>query len=828
MRSLLFLLASAALSFGAALSGNKITADGTYTVPTIAGQRYVFSCSGTFGSGSLAVNWYNGNSVAYANSPATAAETWTFTAAASTLELVLTGSTNPNITVGVNLAVANAVDNAVLNEAILEDPAASRAALGVTDGSVSTVIIPSNLVSDAKRFSNGVVSGTSLTSSTASFVSGDVGKLIRIEGAGTAGVDLVTTISARVSATQITLADSAPTAIGSGAWFYYGTDNSQEIQAAMDEAYASTTCRKVLIPGGRYLANVKMREYIQVEGISPRITQTSILNLSDATVNAITDATVLMAATADPVIGSEASGFSANPGGYNPSGTKLSRIFIVGSSNRNSYGVRYGIENGSGFHGQCFAIEDMFICGFEYGVSITSCADFTIARCQIASCDVGINLAEPDGDLSGRATDGAEIEACTINPCTIGIRSVSSKNITVSACDIGGSVSEATTNALWIYSSYVAIVSLNVERISGDVVRKFSGGLKIDSFRGADCAAALVAEHDTSTTRQAIEIGTISFSTTLTWGATSARAVIVRHAVQGFALQKHLPADSIVLRYTDTTWATIMNAERTNDVFGAALQDAIYPPMNEFFPKTAATPYGSLGWVMTGVSGSYVVSSDNGRMRLASSNNTSTNVGRFSLDAETLYAQNQAESRFIFLDANATSWNTKWRVGLYSRTALFLPVSGIGVRYDPTPISAGSFVSGVSYVIRSAGSTDFTAIGSANNSVGTAFIATGAGTGTGTAGRANLWFEVVSSSTPTEVETSIRGNTLTAARQFIISRSAQGNYLTILDANGVPLGQWNNTATPPAAFVSPAVFTGATTAQDQDVRVESFRYQRLF
>ena len=48
-----------------------------------------------------------------------------------------------------------------------------------------------------------------------------------------------------------------------------------------------------------------------------------------------------------------------------------------------------------------------------------------------------------------------------------------------------------------------------------------------------------------------------------------------------------------------------------------------------------------------------------------------------------------------------------------------------------TTTNAGSFVTGTYYAISSAGNTDFTAIGSADNSVGTVFKATGAGSGTG-------------------------------------------------------------------------------------------------
>jgi len=50
-----------------------------------------------------------------------------------------------------------------------------------------------------------------------------------------------------------------------------------------------------------------------------------------------------------------------------------------------------------------------------------------------------------------------------------------------------------------------------------------------------------------------------------------------------------------------------------------------------------------------------------------------------------------------------------------------------------TAITAGSFVVGKTYTIVTAGTTDFTTIGAANNDVGTVFTATGVGTGDGTA-----------------------------------------------------------------------------------------------
>lgn len=49
------------------------------------------------------------------------------------------------------------------------------------------------------------------------------------------------------------------------------------------------------------------------------------------------------------------------------------------------------------------------------------------------------------------------------------------------------------------------------------------------------------------------------------------------------------------------------------------------------------------------------------------------------------------------------------------------------------PVSAGSFVTGTTYIISAVGTTDFTLIGAAENAVGITFVAAGAGSGTGKA-----------------------------------------------------------------------------------------------
>lgn len=88
-----------------------------------------------------------------------------------------------------------------------------------------------------------VVSSCSITSGAAAltnagavFTTADIGKRIAVGGAGASGVDLVTSIIAYVSATQVTLAANAGTTKSANAYVMLGTDNTAAIHAARDAA----------------------------------------------------------------------------------------------------------------------------------------------------------------------------------------------------------------------------------------------------------------------------------------------------------------------------------------------------------------------------------------------------------------------------------------------------------------------------------------------------------------------------------------------------------------------------------------------------------------
>ncbi|MFE2324607.1 hypothetical protein ACFXD5_11930 [Streptomyces sp. NPDC059385] len=114
-------------------------------------------------------------------------------------------------------------------------------------------------VGNGQVVNDGAMTATSatLTSATANFQPGDVGKAISVKGAAVTGVTtLVTTISARISATQVTLAAQAATTV-TNAVVIWGTDDTAAIQAAVDaaEAYLATgkTYAQVYFPPRPYV-----------------------------------------------------------------------------------------------------------------------------------------------------------------------------------------------------------------------------------------------------------------------------------------------------------------------------------------------------------------------------------------------------------------------------------------------------------------------------------------------------------------------------------------------------------------------------------------------
>jgi len=110
-------------------------------------------------------------------------------------------------------------------------------------------------VADAVTLSSSSVSiasgSAALTVTGASFTSADVGKAIGVDGAGTSGGVLTTTIAGYTSATQVTLTATASTALSAvAAKVAYGADNTNAFQLALN--YSVLTGDIPIVPIGNY------------------------------------------------------------------------------------------------------------------------------------------------------------------------------------------------------------------------------------------------------------------------------------------------------------------------------------------------------------------------------------------------------------------------------------------------------------------------------------------------------------------------------------------------------------------------------------------------
>jgi len=92
----------------------------------------------------------------------------------------------------------------------------------------------------------------------------------------------------------------------------------------------------------------------------------------------------------------------------------------------------------------------------------------------------------------------------------------------------------------------------------------------------------------------------------------------------------------------------------------------------------------------------------------------------------------KANSKVVPGTVAVTQYDANANAGAGNATAA-KTVTGTSTAFLTATVTAGSFVSGRTYTILTVGSTDFSAIGAASNSVGVTFTATGVGTGTGTA-----------------------------------------------------------------------------------------------
>ena len=142
---------------------------------------------------------------------------------------------------------------------------------GGSGGLPSGFIAPA-AVADGEFLTDGAMTAGSATlnSASAPFVPGDAGKVIECGGPGTSGGLLSTTVSAYVSASQVTLAANAATT-GTGDVCQWGTDNAGVINSAIASLTHGGT---VLLPAGYILAsdiNMTNTDSVVLAGAGPGV-----------------------------------------------------------------------------------------------------------------------------------------------------------------------------------------------------------------------------------------------------------------------------------------------------------------------------------------------------------------------------------------------------------------------------------------------------------------------------------------------------------------------------------------------------------------------------
>jgi Pectate lyase superfamily protein len=149
-------------------------------------------------------------------------------------------------------------------------------------------------------------SGTTLTSASAAFTSGDVGKLVVIMGAGalngSVGIPLAGTITGFTNSTTVTISATATTTV-SAATCYYGTDDQAKISATIAQAASG---QAVFLPAGIYLMSTELsiQKPIRLTGAGATIvtTNSAAINFGNTYISAASGASTSIGLEIDHLV----------------------------------------------------------------------------------------------------------------------------------------------------------------------------------------------------------------------------------------------------------------------------------------------------------------------------------------------------------------------------------------------------------------------------------------------------------------------------------------------------------------------------------------------
>jgi hypothetical protein len=657
-------------------------------------------------------------------------------------------------------------------EAAITDKPGFREAIGV--------INPINVkdygaVGDAKRLDDGAITSgdATFTSAASTFTVDDVGKFIRVVGAGAAGADLITTIASRNSAASVELAANAATTV-TGATAFHGTDDTDAVQDAIDAASASAYTRTVFFPPGVYLGNWTVPTELHLEGCGGGLQE----NFDVPTATQLADRqripTALIPALATvPVL-------------YYPNwfGNSIRRLMIAGSEDFLGRGLSIGdpAAAASGYTGSSGVVELINICGFQYGLIAARVVDIHFVACNFVDCDICV--------FGGELGDGVgPMDGCVFTGCITGGANTS-YNFVLNSCKAivitGGDHNLSEHCIRMDNSGSLTITGANIEGIQGAVIEMEAGSLAITNVQVLGMVAPFL---DVLGPSVSVDIGVVTIAAS---GGALINGLPCIYRTAGAEYPNRLPRGYALARYTDTTWGTLNEFEATSRIYELPINVKRMPRITDAFVRGYSTPFGELGWVLTNIAGgaqsgraaSTGPGNNLGLLETYTSTNTSTHEYRFGLTNE------------IFVP-NAQFWELRWtlalsvgnrnaarcRWGLYAIDGVvdFTPQDGLGFHIDRTTPDA------------------------------------------------TLFFECINAGVITRVDTGLVYTELNSQREYIITRNAQGLFCTIkpgLNQGTAPLvPQVRVTLTLPTAdYLTPSYFSGSATgvANYQEVYHSNF------
>jgi hypothetical protein len=616
------------------------------------------------------------------------------------------------------------------------DSAWDDATGGGSTNYINVTSAPYNAVADALFRHDAAISASSstLTSATAGFAAGDVGKYIRVVGAGTTATATLSITGGAITGYSITQAGSAGAYPASTTFPVWVTD-AAGINASLTAATNSTgqiSSITIVAAGTGYLApTVAFPEADLIATISTRIsgTQVTLSRSATTTVSAKdvywgTDSTTaiqsaITAATAANlkvyiprgsylcnVLGTSEIELFGDGGGNELSGmpsyisigvnlaptclfpahnalpvirydnkafgASIKRMCVIGSFQRRGIGIQIGDLEGNSYYSQNTDFDQVSVFGFD------KCYVFKNAHIE-SRC---LNIGEANtGIWCGPITTGEGGTNMTISglagyDCTTFFdgnlyAGISPLRLTLTNADLNrGTTAFRNVN--------VSATRLNVETITGNCIENSAqnGYAYLDEFIALNLTGAVVANK-----------GGIDFKTKITASTSGFYYTATAE------YPEYLSRNMIINRYSSTAFTTLMEKEWAVLVYAKQNLLDKYKSFADAFVGTttgaAGTAISEQGWKASNISGTFANRAYTGGTEFYSNNTAVGTAGRFALPQAFIVPNSEYwEFRSVFRPyRNTVALNAmKVRFGLYELegTADMNPTYGVGILCDIT------------------------------------------------------------------------------------------------------------------------------------------------